>query len=538
MTPPQLPLPAAHPVRPAPSAGHTHSAITSAQLAVLADLQRWSDVLAQATPLLALGADAEVFAMVLDAHHMMDSLSQPAALHTLQRARQLWPSDVRWPVFGAHQSLALGLLVQAQEQARAALALQPNAPGVHACLAQVLAAGQNWAGAAQVLDAALAIEPAHAGRHAERARMAHNLQQRRVALRHVHEALRLEPAHPHALALLAALQGVGRLGRTRQLLAQALRANPLPGQWQRQWRDLGVLWWLDVALAVLGCALVLTCQPWVWAALGGAAAAVVGDLPNALPTVMSPVSSPVSPEILPLGLPAWLPLWWPRAVAGFNVLLAWSWLGRVQRMALLWPFAYALALCWASDLSTSLPKRWLHSGPAALWDWETLAYLGGAAVMALLFVAAIGLLRMAGTEPLRLAAAFAHEGWRAWRGRWCRAWLLDVARRPAVHFNVGVGALALVIGGPWVSVAMGALAWIVVMPLGVWALAVHRLPAGQRPDMNVVFWVLGMVPGLATFVWAGSVGPDVVQAAPWLQALWVLGWAAFAMLQANSLRQA
>jgi tetratricopeptide (TPR) repeat protein len=462
-----------------------------AQLQVLADLGRWADVLAHGAALLARGDEPVAFALVLQAHYMQDTLATPAAQSALQRARQIWPGDARWPFFAAHQALALGLLAQAEREARAGLAMQPSAAHLHTCLAQVLAAGHNWADAARALDVAISLAPDEATYHTERARMAHNLQQRQLALKHVHEALRLAPGHANALALLALLQspaqGLTRWGRARQLLGQALRANPTQTEWQKQWRDLGGRWWLDVALAVLGCVLTLSSQSWAWVKL-----------------------------VVPEGVP----VWWPQAVFAFNAVLAFSWLGRVQRVGLLWLFLYAQALCWMADAPTSLPMRWLQSGPAALWDWETLAYVAGSVLVAFIGGAGLGLVRVAGTEPLRLAWVFGREGVKAQREGRGWVWLGDVCSRPTTHFNALVGLLALAVSGPWVALAMVTFWWIFAVPLGVWLLALWRLPKGQRPNGYLVFWLLGMVP-------AGG-----------LQWLWALGLALYAMLQANSLRQA
>ena len=142
---------------------------------MLADLGRWSDVLAHGAAWLARGDETGAFALVLQAHYMQDTLATPAAQSTLQRARQIWPGDERWPFFAAHQARAFGLLAQAEREARAGLAMQPNAAHLHTCLAQVLAAGQNWADAARALDAAISFAPDEAIYHTERARSSHNL---------------------------------------------------------------------------------------------------------------------------------------------------------------------------------------------------------------------------------------------------------------------------------------------------------------------------------------------------------------------------
>lgn len=492
-----------------PAPNPVTSLLTVSQLQVLADLGRWSDVLTQGAAWLARGDEPVAFALVLQAHYMQDTLATPAAQSALQRARQIWPGDERWPFFAAHQALALGLLAQAEREARAGLALRPDAAHLHTCLAQVLAAGQNWANAAHALDVAIGLAPDEANYHAERARMAHNLQQRQVALKHVHEALRLAPGHAHASALLALMQSptqsLTRWGRSRQLLGQALRVSPTQTEWQKQWRDLGWRWWLDVALAVLGCVLTLSCQSWAWVQL-------------------------VAPE--------GIPVWWPQAVLVFNAVLAFSWLGRVQRTALLWLFLYAQALCWNAEAPTSVPMRMLQSGPIALWDWETLAYLGGSLVVAFIGVAGLGLLRVAGTEPLRLAWVFGREGFQAQREGRARVWLGDVCSRPATHFNALVGLLALAVSGPWIVLAMVTFWWIFAVPLGVWLLSLWRLPKGQRPNGYLTIWLLGMVPAMGTFIWASSLQLDVGHGAGGLQWLWALGLALYAMLQANSLRQA
>jgi hypothetical protein len=98
--------------------------------------------------------------------------------------------------------------------------------------------------------------------------------------------------------------------------------------------------------------------------------------------------------------------------------------------------------------------------------------------------------------------------------------------------------LALVVSGPWVVLAMVTFWWIFAVPLGVWLLALWRLPKGQRPNGYLVFWLLGMAPALGTFIWASGLALDVGNNAGGLQWLWALGLALYAMLQANSLRQA
>lgn len=471
---------------------HPSPTIDATGLATLSQLQRWADVVTHGTPLLAQADNAVVFLQVIHAHWALDQ--HRAALALIKEGRTQWPEEKVFHYYAGMVCLAMGLLKQAEREARSGLAIQPNWAPLHGLLGRVALVQQDYAAAKTHLTRALALEPGESLYHYLHAAATWDLGNAPQGQASLTQALALDPTNSDYLAMQANFSSGDDRKQAVKLLRQSLRINPLHERRQTSLRSLTTLWAVDVALAVLGVGLTLLAQV---LSLGGQ-----------------------------LG---WL-------VVLVNLFIGLRLLAPARRPVFI-AFCVANAACWGWSSPVGLPGLWRSQGPSALLSLETLAYLAGTGVFAFAFVLIIKLVKWFAWDSLLAAYEFAQEARQSGRDGVLKAYALDVLQRRGVQFNLAAATATAVCVAPPINLAMSLLLLVFVLPVVVWLLGVVLLPAAARPAPSVVFMLLGFTLMLATFLFASYTKFNLQQPDYALQALWALGVGFYALMLVNQLRR-
>ena len=137
------------------------------------------------------------------------------------------PASARMHQVQAHQLARQGVKDDAIAQYREALQIDPNLPGAHFELAELLAAIQDDEGALKEYHAALAVDPYDANSECRLGQYAFRSSDPQTAAKHFSRALQLRPNDIDSLLGLAKAQIVmGQPDRALPLLEQAAKLEP------------------------------------------------------------------------------------------------------------------------------------------------------------------------------------------------------------------------------------------------------------------------------------------------------------------------
>lgn len=448
-------------------------------LHTLLALQRWREALALAARLRVHG---DLEAQVVHLVALAELGDWPRLRRDAARARAWWPGEPRLHLQAARADMALGLLGQAEAGLRDGLTHAPGWAPLLRQLGRVQLLQGDVALALQTLKQGLAAEPESASAHLLLAAAHAQRGDLPAAQAAVDTALRLDPDDADALALAGQLARRRSRRRGLHFMRQALRLAPGDGALQRQFQQLRLGWWIDLAMA-LAVLVALALNGWAWAGPWRFAASAAAFLL-------------VGSRLQGHGQPLWLAL-----------------------------FCAATATIAMADGPQAWPMKWWTAGWGSWGALDALAFCLGCAVATLLLFVLQVLVHAVYWHGLRQLGCTAAALWRAATQGLLRAHLQELLARPAVRVNGLVGGGTLLAASPLVPLALFSLLAVSALPLWVWGSSRLLRPVAARITPSLAFALIGFPLMLATVLVFGWVGSSAGR--QWLMAA---GFAAYAMV--------